>query len=192
MEVQVYVYRMTETRVLRKRRESEYGRKLLYDAVKRQYGIALASDDIMLSKQGKPYFTEDAQGKIKERNDGLGCYFSISHSGEYVVCAIADTEIGCDIQRTRKIPSNLYPVFLEMKACFGIESTEWSEEVQTELWTKYESLGKYMGCGIPIDIKDLESVVGNVCFGVSREIDEYIISVCITKGKNVEIVLYEK
>lgn len=42
---------------------------------------------------GKPYFAPNGMG------ESGNLFFSLSHSGDYVLCAISDAEIGADIQR---------------------------------------------------------------------------------------------
>lgn len=49
---------------------------------------------------GKPYFKEECAAEMKLP------FFSLSHSGEYVMCALSDEEIGGDIQKIPEADEN--------------------------------------------------------------------------------------
>ena len=57
---------------------------LLMYAIKKE---GLSCGEVAFSEQGKPCFTDEALPR-----------FCLSHSGDYVLCAIADEEVGCDVQ----------------------------------------------------------------------------------------------
>ena len=59
------------------------GAGLLIELIKKKYNI---NSNPVIDKFGKPYF---------ENSD---IYFNISHSGNYVVAAVSEHEIGVDIQ----------------------------------------------------------------------------------------------
>ena len=61
---------------------------LLRQALKADYGIDMPK--IIRDEFGKPRFCDD-----------IGIYFSISHSGEYVLCAVDESPVGADIQIIR-------------------------------------------------------------------------------------------
>ena len=52
-------------------------------------GILHPRDRIIYGTNGKPYL------------EGNELYFNLSHSGDYALCVLCDTEVGCDIQRVR-------------------------------------------------------------------------------------------
>lgn len=137
------------------KRQTSVGRELLIYGIKRVYGIVITEEDILISGTGKPYIQISKRKKcIGKDKKYAGGYFNISHSGKYVVCAVSDIEIGCDIQKIRSIPRNLYPrlkKFADMNG-FVLDSACHRLSVfnQTLLWTRYESLGKYLGTGIPV------------------------------------------
>ena len=55
------------------------------------YGYDVQDNNILVSKLGKPFL------------DSNKYYFNISHSGEYVIFAVSDDEIGIDIQKMDEI-----------------------------------------------------------------------------------------
>lgn len=85
---------------------------------------------LLKTEKGKPYF------------DGIPLYVSISHDGETVVTAISDHEIGVDTEKVGGVGDKALLRF--------VGKTSRSEIGKTRLWTEYEALGKYLGCGIPL------------------------------------------
>lgn len=81
--------------------------------------------------------------------------FNLSHSGEMVLCAVSDREVGCDIEEIRKTSS--LPL---MQRFFYREEFEkimnaGTEEAQTEMfyrfWTLKESFMKMKGLGMHLE-----------------------------------------
>lgn len=131
-------------KALRYRRYEDKLRCVTADALLK---IALNTEDFQVEKNkyGKPY--------IKDRK---GFYYNLSHSGDYVVLAFGDTEVGVDVQRhcvgadMRMIAEN----------CFAREEMEyvWQSDFQTverfyEIWTGKESYLKYIGKGLSGDVR---------------------------------------
>ena len=117
---------------------------------------------IYKDEKGKPYLDKD--------------YISISHSGEYVVVAISEKEIGVDIQKI-EYREKVVSLF--------------SEEVKdahmfTRLWALKESYGKYLGIGLNKEIlkKDFSEFVYDDLFILDKlffcvkEIEDYICAIC--------------
>ena len=92
-------------------------------------------------ENGKPY--------LANRTD---LFFNVSHSGNYVVCAISDTDIGVDIE----VGSAIRPAV--MRRCFNTMEQEWIDNDSKHfirLWTMKEAYMKLVGSGLslpPIDI----------------------------------------
>ena len=57
---------------------------LLMYAMKKE---GLSCGEVAFTERGKPYFTDSALPR-----------FCLSHAGSYALCAIADEEVGCDVQ----------------------------------------------------------------------------------------------
>lgn len=76
-----------------------------------------------------------------------GLYFNCSHSGDMVACAVADVEVGVDIQEIVENPKVKERIFCpqELKGDFCF----------TEIWTKKESYIKYTGEGLRRDMASL-------------------------------------
>ena len=60
---------------------------LLLDYGLEKRGIEDWKRGLWYNENGKPYLAE-----------GQGIYFNLSHSGEYVACAVSGEEVGCDIE----------------------------------------------------------------------------------------------
>ena len=91
---------------------------------------------------GKPY--------LRDRKD---CFFSISHSDRYVVCAVADCEVGVDIEPV----SPIRPAVLHR--CFTDQEREWigdDPERFARLWTMKEAYMKMTGTGLSVPAKEIE------------------------------------
>lgn len=99
-------------------------------------------EDITISKNGRPSI------------EGLD--FNISHSGKYVIMAISDTEVGCDIEHIRD--RNVTPA----KKCFSENELSWMNESDEptlsfyRIWTARESYIKLTGEGILLEFDRYE------------------------------------
>ena len=99
--------------------------------------------------------TGDAQldygenGKPRLKDPGL--HFNLSHSGDYVLLATSDNEVGADIEKIS--PKNWDGV---AKRCFQPEERRWllqegGDEAFFYLWTAKESVAKALGLGLALD-----------------------------------------
>lgn len=99
----------------------------------------------------------------------LSCHFNISHSGDFVVCAISENEIGIDIEKIRPIDLKIAKKICtetELKYLFNGTPNENDFNPATEdellsrffkLWTAKEAYGKCKGVGVDfIDTLTLE------------------------------------
>ena len=94
---------------------------------------------------GKPY--------LKDRSN---CFFSISHSARYVVCAVADCEVGVDIEPI----SPIRPAVL--RRCFTEREQVWigdDAERFALLWTMKEAYMKLTGTGLSVPAKAIDLVI---------------------------------
>ena len=104
---------------------------------------ALSNEPILYKENGKPYFAN-------------GPYFNISHSGDYVVMAIADKEVGIDIEENRpKDMTMLLKIFNEAESKMIKEHADFYY-----LWCAKESLIKCIG-GTVSHIKEVPSLPFN-------------------------------
>lgn len=125
-----------------------------------------------LSEHGKPFAAN------------CDVNFNISHSGDFVVCAVSENEIGIDIEKIRPVNSRAAERF----AC--VEELEYiasHENCFFEIWTLKEAYFKCIGTGLGADIKNVSfdikesgitcSENGFDCSFISIA-DGYICSVC--------------
>ena len=88
-----------------------------------------------------------ANGKLYLKNTGM--YFNISHSGDYVVLAVADNEVGVDIEKIEPYNNAV------AARCFTERELEWLQTQRTDetfcrLWTAKESVMKASGLGFSL------------------------------------------
>ena len=137
-EMQQWIAEMDDasrTRVLslgkKRMRESVAGDHLARTALVKMSGKAAQEILILRTETGKPYADE-------------GC-FSISHSGETVVCAVSETPVGVDVERIRKPPARVAQRYFTEAERAQLETDE------TEfwrIWTGKEALCKLTGEGL--------------------------------------------
>lgn len=131
-------------------------------------------------------FAVSANGKPVAVNCNV--HFNISHSGDCVVCAVSDKEIGIDIEKIR----STNPKAAERFACPDeIDYIRSNETGFFEIWTLKEAYFKCIGTGLGADIKNVSFRIdknGVLCskkgFDCSflNIADGYICSVCEKKN----------
>lgn len=119
---------------------------------------------------------------------GLAVEFNISHSGDYVVCAVDDKPVGIDVEKIRPIDLSVAKHICteeELIYLFGHipcdnEFCYTSDEIVLvrffELWTKKEACEKCIGNGL------LKSELLSDNVGYYSDIDGYI--VCVKRADN--------
>ena len=143
---------------------------LLWEGLSREYGAESA-----------PLFDFLSHGKPVLR----GCpdlHFSLSHSGNAVLCALDRRPVGADIEMIhRKNLEHLLPVFSETERA-SIEQAASPEICFTRLWTRKESYLKLTGEGLTgtralreIPTEDTDAVRFET---VIREAEDFVYSVC--------------
>lgn len=110
------------------------------------YGRSPAPLAYIYGKEGKPYFRD------------LPFYFNLSHSGDYVLCAISSEEIGADIQQhCGKEVEKLAGRFFSEREAAALEQVGAEREKRKKLfyrlWTRKEAYGKLTGKGITEALK---------------------------------------
>ena len=90
--------------------------------------------------------SENGKGRIENRE---GIFFNISHSKDYCVLALADEEVGVDIQEIKPLKANIPKrFFTESDNEYIDKSEEGKIERFTEVWSAKESFAKLTGNGI--------------------------------------------
>lgn len=140
----------------------------------------------MLREQTPPFsfsYEYGEQGKPQIVN--FPKKFNLSHSGDYVVCAVGDGEVGADIQK--------WVPYKERTAERFFAPTEWKllqelpasqrTELFYRLWSRKEAYGKYTGQGIGSAVGEDFSDEQNwqekqICFREWVLEDSYSLAVC--------------
>ena len=116
------------------RKESLVGRIMLHKALA---GLSAGEYTVKYSDAEKPSLICDKK-----------LYFNISHSGDYVVLAVSDEEVGCDIQEIR--PYN--PRVARRHYCENerhlIEKSKNRDKIFIRFWALKESMLKFTGKGL--------------------------------------------
>ena len=77
-----------------------------------------------------------------------GPEFSLSHSGERVLCALSDEAVGADLQKLRPYNPALVRRFFTAEEGTWLEAQQERDLAFTLLWTLKESYVKFLGSGI--------------------------------------------
>lgn len=144
--------------------------------------LNLTEKDILIDENGKP-FTNNKNVK-----------FSISHSGEYVVLAVSDAEVGLDIERIDEGRKN------PLKKALTDREFKWvNGEIEkfVTVWTLKEALSKTIGVGLKLGFANTDILpmteekpirIGNKnYFGKTVFLDNYVCSVVSNKSANIII-----
>lgn len=124
---------------------------LLWMALERN-GLADQKENIKYGKYGKPYL------------EGIDFHFSLSHSGEYAVCAYSDRPIGADLQRIKdKIPDHTNKILSEAEKGYLESRTGHERTIDFyRLWSRKESLLKWDGRGLGLPMQELSFIHQNM------------------------------
>ncbi|MCB2219346.1 MAG: 4'-phosphopantetheinyl transferase superfamily protein [Bacteroidetes bacterium] len=100
---------------------------------------APVSIEILKSEKGKPYLKNQPN-----------LHFNLSHSGEWVVLAVDETEVGIDIEKIRKIDYNIAQRFFSNEEYSRLEALKGDDKRRYffTLWTLKESYLKFLGKGL--------------------------------------------
>lgn len=177
---------------------------LLYQAL-REWGIS----EEKINADGAYYYGE--HGKPMRRNEEV-C-FNLSHSGKYVLCAVSEMEIGCDIEKIKEVKWKLAKRFFSEKEYEFLEEIEkqesparWAEtnETFTRFWVLRESYVKKTGEGLGVALTglDFSDILGQKNSKGKKngefleetffemEYDGYRIAICGEKDSKPEFVVY--
>lgn len=126
--------------------EHAVGKKLLAHGLKDLYQLNLEEEPIEKNEYGKPY--------LKNHDD---VKFNISHSGEFVICAVGPSEVGIDIEQHREADYTRLAerAFLETE-CQEMAKLEDPKDYFFDHWTLTEAYLKWKGVGITTDLKALK------------------------------------
>lgn len=110
---------------------------LLEYALLQMYGLVKAPP-VARTGRGKPWFPSARHIR-----------FNLSHSGDLVLCAVGDGEVGVDIETVRPRRDNLPRFVLTQGEYETFLRGGGTWESFYTLWTRKEAWGKFTGKGIP-------------------------------------------
>lgn len=159
------------------RRRCVFADYLLREMLKNFFDID--SPEIITDEKGKPHIS------------GCSLFISISHSGDFVACAVDKSPIGIDLECPRKVTENLISyISTEEEKCYilGADKDTIDEETTfrfLEVWTAKEAYLKYTGEGLRggiqsvkvADDKGLSSVLSTGQKLLSLREQGYILSI---------------
>ena len=157
---------------------------LLQDMAERICGIAKGNLVIRENENGKPYI----EGYENFR-------FNLSHSGEFVMIAVSDSDVGVDVERIREREK------LVEKRCFTDDEREYikdNNERFFEIWTMKEAYLKCIGTGISLPLNSFNINMQKMCVDnsgykfVLNTIDDYVYSVCSKDVSDICITVDEE
>lgn len=131
-----------ERRKKAERIQSEEGKRLCVGAwalltlAYRTLGVDISRLTVTQNRCGKPYFLERPM-----------LHFSLSHSGEYVLCAISDAPVGCDVERICVPDLRVAARFFSEEENRLLSQAADRSELFYRIWTCKESYLKAIGTG---------------------------------------------
>ena len=136
---------------------------LIGEILKMNFDIDIKEQKIACSKYGKPYLT-----------DYPNAHFNISHSGNYVACAVSDKPVGTDIQKIGKYCSDTAKRVCSEEELKQISDSSDKASEFTRLWTQKEAVLKMCGTGFISD--NVKNCLDNKSVQ-SRRVGDYWLSI---------------
>ena len=109
---------------------------LLAARLLKESGFDAGSSEVAENEFGKPFFT--ASGAPR---------FSLSHAGEMVMAAVADEEVGCDVELVAPVQDGVPQGCLTAEELAFLENRADREREFCRLWVRKESALKALGTG---------------------------------------------
>lgn len=176
-----FIKKITRFRKWQDAQLSLLGRMLLFKSIKEIYNLELSPKNIIYNNYGKPYFKENP------------VHFSISHSGEIVVCAINDNfDIGIDIEKMSDRNIIDFETLIHPKEWLKIISSENQQIAFYEYWTKKEAIIKIYDDSLSNKFSDFETLNNTTVMKTDRfyfkkvEIDKNYICHIASKTDSID------
>lgn len=119
------------------------GDLLLKYVLKKEHSIPMSDVNIQLGEFGKPYLP-----------DYPDVHFNISHSGDFVVCAVSQSPVGIDIQTILTYKERVARRVLSPERVQEIEESTNPDLLFTKYWAEKEALLKLVGCGFSGEVNE--------------------------------------
>lgn len=115
------------------------------------WGLKSGDYQIIRGEHGKPFISGTT----------LPCFFNLSHSGEYIVCALTEGQVGVDIERKGRLRLEVARRFFHPEEVRVLESLPERQQADAffSYWSVKESFLKYTGSGLSASLSGFE-----VCF----------------------------
>ncbi len=161
---------------------------LLYLAL-RHKGYDFKKIQISKNSFGKPFLRKNPD-----------IHFNISHSIDFVICALSSCEIGIDVEKNVAIDYGLIvESFSPLERRYVLETNAFSNERCLRLWTLKESYLKCIGTGLraPLNsivfdlephIKEFKNYLHECHYFSHINIDDYIISICAKQQQQLSLI----
>ena len=111
-----------------------------------------APSAVTYGENGKPFLAD------------IPLSFSLSHSGEWVVCALADREVGCDVERVRPVRTAVAGRYFRPEEAATIAAAPTPDERYDRFfryWTLKESFVKALGSGLRLPLSAFTIILGD-------------------------------
>ena len=139
---------------------------------------------------------------LEKNREESKIFYSISHSGEYVICALADRVVGVDIEnKFRSVCANGKIERLDKiaKKCLTMgeeifyRSLENEEKVDALLrfWTRKESYSKAIGMGLGIDFSIIDTQKKDALYWSDWLKEGYYCSLYVEDGRFGDMKMQE-
>ena len=135
---------------------------------------------LSLTRHGKPVLVQDS-----------GIDFSLSHSGNYAVCAISDRMVGADTEQIQTPRHALARRFFHPEEQAFLAQAEDPCDAFTRIWTRKESFLKRSGTGLAADLTGF-SVTGDLKDGKGEAVQFHELSLpghllCVCTGAEEKV-----
>ena len=126
-------------------------------AISKVFGIDPKEISFEKNKYGKPHVVGRS-----------GVHYNISHSGDYVVCAVGSAPVGIDVQEIKDGSSDIAGRFFSKEEKEMLAAADEKKKTFYEIWSLKEAYIKCIGMGLSMPLED---------FGVVKKDGEYELTV---------------
>lgn len=160
--VEIYVAKVVDFADDTLQQLSEWRREKIQNKMQGKSRIQSISAGLLL-KEVLLRYGIDAKAEKKGINgkpEIEGICFNLSHSDEMVLCAVSETEVGCDIEKVKDISPRLVSRFFaeEEKKYLDCLSDEKRKNEMMRIWTMKESYVKMTGEGMHLPFADFSVI----------------------------------
>ena len=159
------------------------GAGLLLAPALAEFGINSITADIDHNQYGKPYLKHHP-----------GVYFSLSHSENIVMCAVADSVVGCDVQYSKCVQPKVAKRFFTPNEQSKLSYAKDMQDEFTRIWVLKESYVKYLGLGIsacPLTSFDIDEIASTVVL-TEHSFADYRAAICCDQSVDTSHIQFIK